>query len=318
MNIVLTILSVAVTLYLLAGFLLAWQTLHLKRQPIIRTPKDYNMNYKDISFSTPDDLVLKGWFIPNSASNRLLLFAHVGSFNRHGLIPENQGLFKLYDEEVEMLKTAKNFHKAGYNIIMFDLRNHGESSTSPNGGALTVGISESLDIIGLMNFIKDEEKLRDMDIYIMAFCTGANSVIIAMSKEKGLFRKVKSMAAIQPVTMDVFIRSYLRRMLTPIGPLILMPIIRFWVKLLTNHKTTDMSPMEYVKDIPCPTLFIQARNDPWTEAEDYNAIYKNAAHPKKQVLLEEPVHRFDTYKYFEDKPDLILEWFEKERSKNSH
>ncbi len=161
-----------------------------------------------------------------------------------------------------MLKTAKNFHKAGYNIILFDLRNHGESDTSPNSRTFTVGLYESLDVIGLISFINNDDKLNKMDVYITAFCTGANSVIIAISKEKNLFKNVKSMAAVQPVTMDVFNRSYLKRMFTPIGSMMFMPIIRFWVKLLTNHKTTDMSPIDYTKDIPCPTIFIQAKKDP--------------------------------------------------------
>ena len=300
-----------IILYFLTGYILARQILYLKRQPIIKTPDQYGMDYENIEFRTSDNVDIKGWFIPKESSNKLLIFVHVGSFNRHGLIPANQGLIKLYDKEVEMLKTAKNYHNQGYNIILFDLRNHGESGSNRNNGLFTVGLDESKDISGLMHYIKRNDKLNKMEIYIAAFCTGANSVIIAMSKEKETFKDVKALVSIQAVTMDVFNKVYLRTRLTSIGSIILMPVIRFWVKLLTGYETTDMSPKDYVKDIPCPTLFIQAKHDPWTEAQDYQTIYDNAPQPKKLILLEEPIHRFDTYRYFEDRPELILEWFKK-------
>ena len=72
-----------------------------------------------------------------------------------------------------------------------------------------------------------------------------------------------------------------------------------------------MSPKEYVKDLKVPTLYIQARNDPWTELSGIQGFYGDTPEPKEFFWIKDTKHRFETYSYFQDKPEKMLEWLGK-------
>lgn len=73
-----------------------------------------------------------------------------------------------------------------------------------------------------------------------------------------------------------------------------------------------MSPREYVKDLKVPTMYVQARNDPWTELSDSQSFYeKTPDNPKEFSWIENTAHRFESYSYFQDKPEKMLEWIKK-------
>jgi pimeloyl-ACP methyl ester carboxylesterase len=48
-------------------------------------------------------------------------------FNRHGFLMDKQGWLKMFHPDVNFLPTAQALNKAGYSVLMFDFRNHGES-----------------------------------------------------------------------------------------------------------------------------------------------------------------------------------------------
>ena len=73
----------------------------------------------------------------------------------------------------------------------------------------------------------------------------------------------------------------------------------------------DMSPKEYVKDIKIPTLYVQARNDPWTDLRDIQGFYENTPESKEFFWIEDTKHRFESYSYFQEKPKKMLEWLKK-------
>ena len=54
-----------------------------KRRTIVKTPKEYGMEYRDIEFQAEDGIDLKAWHIPAS-SDRLIIFTHPMPFNRYG------------------------------------------------------------------------------------------------------------------------------------------------------------------------------------------------------------------------------------------
>ena len=141
---------------------------------------------------------------------------------------------------------------------------------------------------------------------------GVNSTIIAMSKEPGAFKNVKCLLAIQPISMEVFVRTYARKILTPPGAKLLLPMVKNFVIWRGGHPLDKMSPGEYVKDIKVPTLYIQARNDPWTELSDIESFYNDTPdNPRDFFWIEGTAHRFESYSYFEDRPGKMLEWIGK-------
>jgi len=278
------------------------------RQPLVKNPEDYGMSYSDIEFQTPDNVRIKGWLIHGS-SNKLVIMTHPMPFTRYGFSPKHQGLFKVTNIEVQLLRTAVHLNKAGYHVLMFDFRNHGESGKG-NRGYTAVGLHEWPDIIGALNYIKSDENLKNYDTGFVSHCMGANATIIAMSRAaENVFDKVKCLVAIQPVSMNILVPQMIEDAF-PAFKAFVTGIDKKSVSY-TGFSLKEMSPLSYVKDIKVPVLFVQVRNDPWTKPEDIMSFCDNTVMPKELFWIEGKKHRFDGYNYFGDTPERLLEFLKK-------
>ncbi|MDD3888128.1 MAG: hypothetical protein PHN19_05170 [Patescibacteria group bacterium] len=295
-------------IYFSTAYFLAGTVIHLNRQPVPKTPKDYGMEYEKIEFKASDGVTIRGWLIPGD-KNKLIVMTHVGGLTKYGSTIAYKNITKLYNKEIQFLNTAKNLHNQGYWVLMFDFRNHGESDASPNKGIASVGLEEYKDVIATMNYIQKREDLNKMPVGFVSFCMGANSTIIAMSKVPNAFKNVKCLFAVQPISMEVFIRTYMKIVLTPIGQKIFMPMVKKFVIMRGGEPMEKMSPRDYVKDLRVPTMYVQAKNDPWTELSDIEGFYRDTPdNPKEFFWINDTKHRFESYSYFESKPEKMLSW----------
>ncbi len=291
-------------------YFLSRSVIHLDRQPVPKTPKDYGMDFQNVEFKAADGVNLKGWLIPG-ASDKLIVVTHVGGLTKYGSTKTFRSVSKLFNEEVEFLKVAQHLHGEGYGVLMFDFRNHGESDASPNDGKAGIGLEEYQDVSAALDYVWRRDDLRDKNIGFVSFCMGANSTIIAMSKNPEKFGNVKCMVAVQPISMEVFVRTYLKKRFTSAGGKLLFPFVRRLVNLQSKYRLEDMSPARFVKDIKVPTLYVQTRNDPWTELNDITGFYENTPSTKEFVWLEGLTHRFQGYQYFGDHPEKMLAWLKR-------
>jgi pimeloyl-ACP methyl ester carboxylesterase len=287
--------------------LLAQALIKPTRKPIMKNPSDYGMEYQDIDFISKDGTGLKAWYIPGK-SDRLIIMTHPMPFNRYGFHTKGQGLIRISNVEVELLKTVNQLHAAGYGVFTFDFRNHGESDKA-DGGVCGVGYHEWQDVVGAMNHVKSSQKLKNNEVGFVSHCMGANATLIAMSKEPGLFKDVRAVVAIQPISMNVFVPHYLRDK---------MPVfknktskINEKIKAIAGFGLEDMSPKNYIKDIKVPVLYVQVKNDPWTDPSDVQGFYDNTDSLKEIFWIEGDLERFDGYNYFAENPMQMLEFLKK-------
>ena len=117
------VIAIALAMWLAVSFAGAYRTLHPPRRPIEMTPAQEGMPYRDVSFSTSDGLTLRGWWIPGRRHATVVMIHGYGN-NRE-----------------EAFGKAGYLHAAGYNLLVFDLRGHGQS----DGDGTTVGYLEPLD-----------------------------------------------------------------------------------------------------------------------------------------------------------------------------
>ncbi|MBN2500120.1 MAG: hypothetical protein JXB38_05080 [Anaerolineales bacterium] len=299
MYITVVVISVA-AIYLLSGVIFAQMITHAHRQAIVHTPAAYGMDYEDVTFKSQDGLDLKGWFIPGNADKSIII-THPFPFNRHGFLKRNQGWLPLFKTDVDLLKTAQQIHAAGYNVLMFDFRNHGESQAGITG----IGLNESLDVIGAVDYLKTRFSAVAHQIGFVSFCMGANSTLIAMSKLKADFKPVKCVVAIQPVSALVFVRSYLKATFTRLS-LVLIPLVDRLVQGFGGYPLVEMSPLGYCADVQVPVLYIQGKHDPWTELEDIQSFYDATPNEKVLHLIEDKMRRFEVYNLIGEQPEKVL------------
>jgi pimeloyl-ACP methyl ester carboxylesterase len=307
----LLLLLLLLVAYLITAYVVSGLIVHLDRQPVPKTPLDYGLDFEAVTFRTEDGVDLKGWLIPGKAA-RLVIMTHVGGLTKYGSVAGFRSLGKLYDKEIEFLKTARHLHDAGYSVLTFDLRNHGESGPSPNRGMSSVGTDEYRDVVAALDFVRGREELRHLPIGFVSFCAGANSTIIAMSKRPEAFGNVRCLCLVQPISQEVFIRTYIGRLSIPLVARLLLPAIKGCIRLRGSHPLEAMSPREQAKDLRVPTLFVQAIHDPWTDLTDILGMFEATPVAKEFFWIEHTRHRFESYSYFQDKPEKMLDWLHRQ------
>jgi alpha/beta superfamily hydrolase len=278
--------------------------LHALRQPIVITPEKYGLAYEDIAFKSTDGLMLKGWFIPAEPTgerDKVVIITHPFPFNRHGFLVKNQGWLPLFKTDVDLLQIAPALHRAGYSVLMFDFRNHGESDSGVTG----VGLNEYQDVLGAVDYVKSRSSLHAPQIGFASFCMGANSTIVALSKGGEMVEDIKFLVAVQPISVSVFFRRYMSNVYTPLS-LYLIPIVDRFVQWRGGFAFKEMSPLTYAKDVKVPALVIQAREDPWFEASDVEGVYDALAGSKELWWIEGKMRRFEAYNHVCKNPERII------------
>ena len=66
------------------------------------------------------------------------------------------------------------FIPAGYNILCYDIRNHG-LSRSGNGGIVGIGLLEYRDVIGSVRYAESRPDTASMTTFLLSVCLGADS-----------------------------------------------------------------------------------------------------------------------------------------------
>jgi hypothetical protein len=301
------ILALFLAAYLLTAYVVSGMIVHLDRQPVPKTPRDYGLDFEAVAFRSEDGVDLKGWLIPGKAA-KLVIMTHVAGLTKYGSVARFYSLSKLYDKEIEFIKTAGHLHDCGYWVLMFDLRNHGESGRSPNRGMSSVGVDEYQDVVAALCFVNAREDLRQLSVGLVSFCAGANSTVIAMSRRPEVFGNVRCLLLVQPISQEVFIRTYIGRLSAPLVAKLLLPAIKSFIRLRGSHPLEKMSPKNFAKDIKVPALYVQAIHDPWTELTDVLSMYEATPGAKELFWIERTRHHFESYSYFQDKPEKMLDW----------
>jgi pimeloyl-ACP methyl ester carboxylesterase len=276
------------------------------RTAMPKTPLDYGMEFKAVEFPALDGVNLSAWFIPAKQSNqKLAVMNHPLYCSKYGFVPEGD-VAQLVPVHVEFMKTAQHLHNAGFDILFYDLRNHGESAATAKGFS-GIGAFEWQDAAGAMVYVNQHPQLSQLPVVLVNHCMGANSAIIAMSKRPDLFTKVKALVAVQPISM-----AYMAEKVAPmLGGNTSLAEVDQAIKDLAQIGLDDMSPMSTLKDLKVPVLYSQVRQDALTSPADLEAIVAATPTETQMVWIEGNLNRFDGYNYYGEHPEVMLEFIAK-------
>ena len=126
-----------------------------------KTPKSYNLDFRWIEFTSPDGILLKGWYIPAEGTAR-------------GTIVYCHGLNRT---RIEMLPDAVFGHSLGYNGLLFDFRHQGMSS----GTITTLGYQERLDVEAAVRYALEQEQAA-RPIVVWGVSMGASAALLAAAE----------------------------------------------------------------------------------------------------------------------------------------
>jgi uncharacterized protein len=279
---------------------------HSARTPILRWPTEYGLAYEDVFFPAMDGVTLEGWFIP-ADSDRLLICNHPMPCNRYGYPGHLEPWTDYGGFEVNFLPEYRILHDAGYNILTYDMRNHGRSGAG-SGGIIGHGVLEYRDVIGSLRYAKSRADTKDMKTALYSRCPGANSTFVAMQKNPEEFRHILAMIALQPAPP----RAFVERALELAGIKNGADLFNQALHRRSGYRLDDFRPIENTTVVTVPTLVAQVRRDFMMPESYIKDMYENiAAKDKKLFWIEGTDLRFQGYNYFGNNPQLVLDWFDK-------
>jgi len=105
------------------------------RTPLHKKPESYGItNYEDIFFQSEDGVPLEGWLLRAENSNKLIIINHPMPMSRTGFTGHWGEPWSAVDNiEIDFVAHMTHLVKAGYNVLAYDLRNHGNSGSANRG-----------------------------------------------------------------------------------------------------------------------------------------------------------------------------------------
>ena len=260
--------------------------------PIVSIPDEYSLEYENVHFMTTDSVKISTWLI-KGGTDKIIVQAHPVTANRSGM---GSG-----DGKVEQLKTAKAFVDAGYSVLMFDVRNHGQSENGPVKYA--VGSEDDApDFIAALSFLSSHPIYKSSLVGIHAQCFGVNATVAAFGIDGGLrnFENLKSISLTQPASWGLLMRPQA-------GDAFVDEVNRILVS--DGAKDLDGTPLKDAPQINVPTLVVQNQNDPSGTLPFVDEFFNAITTKKEKWMIDGAADRSYAYYHETIHPEKLVEWF---------
>jgi pimeloyl-ACP methyl ester carboxylesterase len=230
------------------------------------TPADYDLPHEAVSFSTPDGIALRGWWVQAGQPHRTLVFCHGHAGSK---APDLQYVPWLRDH--------------GYSVLLFDFRAHGESE----------GLCTSLVGHGRHDLLAALAYLERRGIHrlgLMGFSMGA---AVAISTAP-LSPAVQAVVADSPfaelrtiVRAGMCNRGFPEPIASPLTELVIRSLAHN-----TGCNPSDADPIRWVSQVsPRPLLIIHGGKDLDVPVSEARRLYEKAHAPKELWIVDQAVHR---------------------------
>ncbi|WP_053986034.1 alpha/beta hydrolase [Niameybacter massiliensis] len=221
--------------------------------------------YEDLFMTSRDGLKLHNYVLTQSDSNKWMIAVH--GYTSEGIL---------------MAPYARKFYDMGYNVIIPDLRSHGQSE----GDYIGMGWDERFDIIDLVNYIVENN--HDAQIALFGVSMGAATVMNVSGEE--LPSNVKAIIEDCGYTSvwDQF--AYQLDDLFGLPAFPMMHTASLVGKLRAGYWIGEASSIEQVKKSITPTLFIHGDADDFVPYFMLDQLYTASNAEKEKLVIEGAGH----------------------------
>lgn len=203
---------------------------------------------EDVYINSHDGFKLHGIWYPIEGSRKSVILSHGYSFTLFGSV-----------------KYMKMFHDRGFNVLLIDQRSHGLSE----GKICTMGHKEKMDHVKWVNWIEDRVG-RDTVIGTHGESMGASTVLLHGEVDDRV-KFIIADCAYQNL-FDQFRYRLKMEFKMPAFPLLHMG--NLISKIRAGLFFGQVSPIEAVKKIKVPVLFIHGQDDDYTTPSNTVNLHK--------------------------------------------
>ena len=266
----LALVALLAALYVGASWNVARQALNAEVKPLEERPTDFGLVYHEVEFSPrgSNDITLRGWWIPATEPRATVIRVHGVDSNRNSLL----GL-------------AVPLTDAGYSVLAFDLRGHGESDAARMGA----GLDERDDALGAIDYIIRERGASPGAIFLhgnsyggaIALMTGWREPAVAGVYADSAFASLPDLVA-QEVARRTVLPAWAASALRPgIG------LISRWVYGIDLN---DVQPWRAAAEYPYPLGLAHCRPDERIEITHYERIRARLSDTRFTTVFENCPH----------------------------
>ena len=267
----LALIVVAAGIILGISFYAASSLTQFERVPVECNPADFGLEYVDISFVSRDGLTLRGWWLETGDDNPVIVVVHGSEGNR------------AHPAE-RMLGIARDLVSYGYNVLMFDMRGHGESE----GKHISAGYYERNDLLGALDYIRQHG--IESKIGVLGFSMGAATSLMATA-ESGEIDAVVADCAYADIVSIIESEFSNRSNL----PKFFIPIILFIAKNIYDVDFTAIKPEEAVREISVPVFIIHGEQDDMVPVQHAYRLKEASQNPDSELWIVPEAQHGNSY-----------------------
>ncbi len=228
-------------------------------------PKDAGLPQEDVWLTTPDGVRLSCWLVAQKKPRGTILYLHGVGDCKIGGLPVSAFLFS-----------------QGYNVFLFDMRHHGESG----GKYCTYGFYERHDISTAIDYLQHRPDIKVGKVGLFGTSMGAAIAIQAAALDVRISAVVAeaSFTTLRSIAVD-----YQKRLIKlPWHFLRNVALARS--QKVAGFKARHVAPIEDVKKIHCPILFVHGTKDTFIDVGYSKQLFDAAPQPKQILLIDEAGH----------------------------
>ena len=219
------------------------------------SPGKLGLAYSDVLFETVDGLTIAGWYIPGDRKGPGIVMVSGWEEPRH-----------------VGLRYCPMLHDLGFNLLLIDVRNRGESDGMVN----SMGYHERKDIDAAVRYLLKRKKLPSVGV--MGFSTGAGIGIMAMAENPdiavGVFESAFS-------SFEHLLTDELQARYGFSHPLLIAYIVRLF-EFRSDSRIGAVSPLHAISTITArPIFIIHGTDDEQIAFKQAVRLFASANEPKR-------------------------------------
>lgn len=218
-------------------------------------PSELDLPFEDVAFQTKDGVTIRGWYINGKSKNAGILLVHGSNGSRHA-----------------GLRYAPSLYEKGFNLLLIDLRNCGESEDFYD----SMGFHERNDIHAGIKFLTEIKNLSSIGVF--GFSMGGAAAIMAMSEnpliKAGVFES--SFSDVESVIADE-LKNRFRMFPNP-----MISLVKSLYEKRIDGDISNLTPLIAIPRIfPRPIFIIHGTGDNKFPIIHGVKLYIAAKYPKK-------------------------------------
>ena len=246
----------------------------LERQPLTPAAETISPVHEDVSFRSTDGLLMKGWWFPSAGvirggppapgPKKAVVLVHGRGQNR---------IISSFHPD----KIAPIFLARGWDVLLFDMRGHGESE----GERYSLGQYEPRDIIGAINFVAAKSGIPKQRIAVVGESLGAGSAIMTVGVDPNIGPVVSDSGYADAYTVVSEVGQNYSGL-----PSWFTPGIALAGRLFFDIDVWSIKPVEVVRSHPERAwLFIQCTADGTVFAHHGTDLKAASANPRTELWM---------------------------------